>query len=143
MKLDFDLHPYDGTDRRFRDSDADTTKGRRIVAFLLRLPAPPPLEGLRYDLNFYSGGIGVLDRLAISIVASAVDVDAMKLTAEVDEDIDHLTDGDLRAFVDENRAEFQPPADGDIWFTMHSNVNDWGVVWRSRRHLHYVGYSQG
>ena len=55
----------------------------------------------------------------------------------------HLTEGDVRAFVDENRAEFQPPADAEVWFVRHSNVNDWAVVWRTRRRLHYLGYSQG
>src|SRR4051812_7560468 len=62
-----DLHPYDGKERRYRHTDSDMAPGIRIVMGLLPLPAPPSASGLMYDLSVYSGGIGILDRLAITL----------------------------------------------------------------------------
>lgn len=53
-----DLHPYDGRTRQFRDTDTDPAaiaRGRQLVASQLRLPTPPPADGLRYDFSFHSG----------------------------------------------------------------------------------------
>jgi hypothetical protein len=62
-----DLHPYDGVERRFRHTDAEREMGLAIVAQLLRLPRIPSNHVLLYDLSFYSGGIGALDNLAITL----------------------------------------------------------------------------
>ena len=62
-------HDYDNVERRYRHTDEAREAGLQAVALLLRLETPPPPEGLCYDLSFFSGGIGVLDRLAISLPA--------------------------------------------------------------------------
>ena len=45
-------------------------RGLEIVAKLLGLPSSPPFDGTFYDLSFYSGGIGVVDRLAVALRAN-------------------------------------------------------------------------
>jgi hypothetical protein len=47
-----ELHPCDGVDRRYRDSDADRTAGLAAVAEVLSLRTPPSADGLRYGLTF-------------------------------------------------------------------------------------------
>jgi hypothetical protein len=63
------LHPYDGVERRYRHTDAERDTGLAIVARLLRLPHISSSQVVGYDLSFYSGGIGVLDKLAITLQA--------------------------------------------------------------------------
>lgn len=162
-----DLHPYDGKERRFRHTDPDPSEGLVVVATLLGLQHPPSGRGLRYDLSFFSGGIGVLDRLAITMQATRAQwaAAARHLAArgpadlaadpEHGEDFRWLVQGSLDAqeevraasvrFIDEERARFQRaclPAD-TILFGAGSNVNDWCVIWGRRAALHYLGYSQG
>ena len=59
------LHPYDDVERCFRHTDPAGDEGRAVVGRLLCLQEPPAGE-LLYDLSFFSGGIGVLDHLAIT-----------------------------------------------------------------------------
>jgi hypothetical protein len=66
---EIDLHPYDRLERRFRHTDTEQAAGLAIVARLLRLPRLPSSQAALYDLSFYSGGIGVLDKLAITLQA--------------------------------------------------------------------------
>ena len=65
-----DIPPYDNKEYRFRDEDSSTQAGRQRVAALLGLPNAPSPEGLRFDLSFFSGGIGVYDKHAIAMNAS-------------------------------------------------------------------------
>ena len=62
------LHPYDNVERRYRHTDGTRGEGRDVVAQVLGLPKPPAGE-LLFDLSFFSGRIGVLDRLAIAFPA--------------------------------------------------------------------------
>src|SRR5262245_35665354 len=64
------LHPYDNVERRFRHTDETRGEGREVVAHVLRLPDSPAGE-LLFDMSFFSGGIGVLDRVAIALPADA------------------------------------------------------------------------
>ncbi len=65
------IPPYDNKEYRFRDCDASAHAGRERVASLLGLSKVPSPEGLQFDLSFFSGGIGVFDKLAISMNADA------------------------------------------------------------------------
>jgi hypothetical protein len=61
------LPPYDNKEYRCRHSDADRREGLAKVAELLGLAGVSDQGGLFYDLSFYSGGIGVFDRLAVTM----------------------------------------------------------------------------
>lgn len=167
-----ELHPYDGRERRFRHDDADAAqreRGRELVGRLLELPEPPREAGLRYDLSFYSGGIGVLDRLCVVMPCTPTEVDAIvaqlgmldveALLAHEDEDVreafawlvldDEHPDRSHRAavatFVEEHRAAFQPsPHQGmRAWSTSDSGVNAWSLVYEVEGELAFIGYDQG
>lgn len=160
-----DLHPYDNVERRFSHTDAARTEGRSVVARVLRLPAPPTGE-LLYDLSFFSGGIGVLDHLAITLPAdpalwSQITASHRGHTPEAaawdDEWARELIwlltgeEGDVPIrpaavqFVNRHRREFQTECTlaSRILFEYPSDVNDWTAVWGDDTWLNYLGYSQG
>jgi len=160
-----DLHPYDNVERRYRHGDGTRSEGYEVVAEVLGLPEPPPGE-LLFDLSFFSGGIGVLDRLAISVPAdpalwSSV-VTSLRcrtpeeasaeeswleqlmwlLTAGKEETpVRHAAVG----FINRERREFQTEcmATNRILFGYESDVNDWVALWGDDSRLNYLGYSQG
>ena len=153
-----DLHPYDGVTRRFRHTDAETAAGLAAVGKLLRWAGP--LAGLEYDVSFYSGGVGVLDTLAITFSVGAEGwgpfvraLDAVAVVELVgDEDFLWLVRGDEETvavavveFVNEQRKEFQPVCLGTdrVFFQRWSNVNDWLVLWGADSRLSYLAYSAG
>ena len=159
-----DLHPYDGKERRFRDSDASSADALPIVAKLLGMPAAPAAGSLRYDLSFFSGGIGVHDVLGITYPCTLTEFEqiAVRLnTKEVaaaaadpswSEDFlwlikaDGLTPTDAAArFLADERLDFQGPCTptSPMRFVMWSDVNDWTALWFDSSHLNYRGYSQG
>jgi hypothetical protein len=63
-----DLPLYDDEDYRYHHTDAEPYRGRQVVANVLRIPQLP-VGPVLYDLWLYSGGIGVLNRLAITLPA--------------------------------------------------------------------------
>jgi len=159
------LHPYDGQTRRFRDGDGEGL-GRILVERLLRIPASSAIEGLRYDLSFYSGGLGILDHLAITVPIAHVELPAVlaRARAETPERIvadaswceyflwlidDEEQPSPLRdaaaRFVNEHRADFQREcrADSAIWFESQSGVNSWVALWDSDGQLGYLAFDQG
>jgi hypothetical protein len=159
-----DLHPYDGKERRFRDSDVNRADGLKLVAKLLGLESAPALENVRYDLSFYSGGTGVCDVLGITYACSITDferiafgLNAKDMAAAVADpawaedllwligaDGLPLTDAATR-FVLEKKLGFQAPCtpSSPIRFVVGSDVNDWTVLWFESLHLNLRGYSQG
>lgn len=161
-----DLHPYDGVERRFHHADADRDTGLDVVARVLHLPRPPPRERVFYDLSFYSGGIGVLDRLAITLpadpatwasVAAAIGAkspeEASRDAGWADELLWLFASGEkpvpLREaavrFINGERREFQSeclPA-SRILFADGSGVNWWVALWGDDTALNYLGYDQG
>lgn len=160
------LHPYDGLERRFRHTDKDRRAGLEIIAQLLLLPIDSLGEGTLYDLSFYSGGIGTLDRLAITLPASSrlwvkvVAALGLQTPEEAmndsdwfedfiwllagDESIASLSDAAV-AFVNRERLEFQAPCSPSdlIYFAPHSTVNSWLALWGDEAMLHYRCYEQG
>jgi len=164
-----DLHPYDGKERRFRHDDADPSQRVRdlaLVARVLGLPAPPPSEGLRYDLRFYSGGMGILDRLHVALPCAPAEVDALVArlglaTPEaavadeawredfewlvLDEDEPRSLQAAVAAFIEENRTELQPSSDehARVWFSRESGVNAWSLVYEQDGVLSLIAFNQG
>jgi hypothetical protein len=159
-----DLHPYDGKERRYRDSDANPADALPIVAKLLGLAAISRMGPLRYDLSFFSGGIGVHDVLGITYPCTlaefeqiaeglaAKDVAAAAVDPGWSEDFlwlikaDGLTPADAAArFLSDERLDFQGPctSTSPIRFVVWSDVNDWTALWFDSSQLNYRGYSQG
>ena len=157
-----DLHPYDGSEKQFRHSDPDRDAGLVVVAHLLRLPHPPSGDAVLYELSFYSGGIGILDRLAITLAADPTTwervVEALRAkTPEdaandpdwaddflwllgVEDALVSIREGAI-AFINNERREFQSLC--HIFFVAGSNVNGWTVLWGDDTTFNYYGYDQG
>ncbi|MGZ3455132.1 MAG: hypothetical protein ACXVEF_36345 [Polyangiales bacterium] len=148
--MDIDLHPYDGQERRFRhDDESDKEVAIAVVERVLRLQLPRPVPSLQYDLSFFSGGIGIIDHLAISLRADAAAV-ARALGFEAaasasSDDIEWLADGDMLAFIAEHKAPFQPsPASLDGAFVdPESGPNSWQLLYARDGLLHYLAFDQG
>jgi hypothetical protein len=160
-----DLHPYDNVERRYRHTDGTRDEGRKVVAQVLGLPEPPAGE-LLFDMSFFSGGIGVLDRLAIALPAdpalwSSV-VKSLRCRTPEEASADESWLGDLlwlltgdkeripirpaaARFINRERREFQTECvpTSRILFGYESDVNDWVVLWGDDARLNYLGYSQG
>jgi hypothetical protein len=161
-----DLHPYDGVDRRYRHTDSDPAMGLAIVKQILGLARTPSREGLLYDLSIYSGGIGVLDSLAIVIPADPdlwAEVTAALNAREPEEaakDEEWARDflwfilGDdqpspireaAMKLINSKRKPFQAESTpgNRLLFQRYSDVNDWAVIWGTDAQLNYLGFSQG
>jgi hypothetical protein len=160
-----DLHPYDNVERRYRHTDRTRDEGREVVAHVFGLPEPPAGE-LLFDMSFYSGGIGVLDRVAIAVPAdpplwSSV---VRSLRCRTPEEacteeswlgaLIWLFTGETERipirpaavrFINRERRDFQTECapTSRILFGYESDVNDWVVVWGDDSRLNYLGYAQG
>jgi hypothetical protein len=152
-----DLHPYDDEQRRFRHDDlGDQSAVRGLVERLLHLPIGGHV--LRYDLAFFSGGIGIIDDLFISIDAAeawrATPPDGFLRAEDAlarddcwpiddDEDQDVAPDAALQAFITDHRAPFQAPAYDQVWIEADSDWNSWTVAYTYQRWLHWMSHDQG
>jgi hypothetical protein len=160
-----DLHPYDNVERRFRHTDPSQDDGRVVVARVLRL-LEPPTGDLLYDLSFFSGGIGVLDYLAIVVPANPALWSSVTSSLRGRTPEEAVLDGSWAAdliwlltgeeedvpirpatvhFINQHRREFQAECvpSSRILFGYESNVNDWLALWGDDTRLNYLGYSQG
>ena len=159
------LHPYDNVERRYRHGDATRVEGYDVVAEVLGLPEPPAGE-LLFDLSFFSGGIGVVDRLAISVPADPIlwsrVVKSLRCRTPEEASAEEswleqlmwlLTAGKEKipvrhaavGFINRERRDFQTECmpENRILFGYESDVNDWVALWGDDRRLNYLGYSQG
>jgi hypothetical protein len=160
-----DLHPFDSVEPRFRHTDADPDEGRAVAARVLRLTELPPGEVL-FDLSFFSGGIGVLDHLAITLPADPAlwsrVASALRARTPEEASADGPRAGELVwlltndegevpvrtaavRFINRERREFQTECvpSSRILFGQESDVNDWAALWGDDTRLNYLGYSQG
>jgi hypothetical protein len=160
-----DLHPYDNVERRFRHTDETRGEGRKAVAEVLGLRELPAGEIL-FDMSFFSGGIGVLDRLAIALPADPALWSSMVTSlrcrtpeeASAEEswlgDLIWLLTGEKEKtpirpaavqFINRERRDFQDECvpTNRILFGYDSNVNDWVILWGDDTRLNHLGYSQG
>jgi hypothetical protein len=161
-----DLHPYDGIERRFRHTDSDRNAGLDVVSRVLKLPKPWSNEGILYDLSFYSGGIGVLDNLAITIPFDQTIWSSLvaALKAKTPEDVSNVPEwaddfiwlltGEEKSvppreaavqFINSERYEFQSEcySTNCILFADGSDVNYWTALWCDGTKINYRGYDQG
>lgn len=166
-----DLHPYDGRERRFRDGDTSaelSVLGRERVTRTLQLTRPLEPGAARYDLSYYSGGIGVLDRLfirlactteeATAIIARLQFLDATEalrdpewwselvwlVNGEEDATLEQL-EPSIIAFINDEKASFQPeaPASARVCFDPGSGVNCWAALYYAAGALNYLAFDQG
>jgi hypothetical protein len=160
-----DLHPYDNVERRFRHTDQARADGREVVARVLHL-SEPPAGDVFYDLSFFSGGIGVVDQLAITLPADPAlwsrVISSLRARTPEEAVADRSWAGDLIwlltdeeeevpirpaaiQFINRHRQDFQAKCDSSsrILFGNESNVNCWSVVWGDDTQLDYLGYDQG
>lgn len=165
MSATVDLHPYDNVERRFRHNDATRDEGRAVAARVLGLPELLADEVL-FDLSFFSGGIGVLDRLAITLPATPAlwSSVASFLRGRTPEEaaadgswarelVWLLTDEEEEVpirpaaiqFINQQRREFQGEClpSSRVLFRHESDVNGWEVLWGDDTRMNYLSYSQG
>ena len=161
----FKMQMYDGVDYRYHHTDSDPIEGRAVAARVLGLKLPLDNEVL-YDISLYSGGIGVLNRLAISIVADNAIWSEVTRSLRGRSPEEAGSDRDWVAeliwlftgvteevalrpaatnFINEERRSFQTECRTDcrIVIAHESNVNDWDIIWGDDTRLNYLGYSQG
>jgi hypothetical protein len=106
------LHNYDGR-HRFKDDDLDPRlleRGKAIIIEILKLPSFVDISLDRYDLSFYSGGIGIIDKLFIQLScnnskASEI-ISSLKLVNVTNDDLDlDLRDYLISNIIDEEESE--------------------------------------
>jgi hypothetical protein len=152
--MSVELHPYDGVERRFRDGDTGEMleRGRALVRQILQHEVAP---GTRWDLSFYSGGIGVMDHLYIRLPCSRTEADAIIgglgfITPEcTHEEIvwlvachDEWSQEAVAEFIRASKSAFQPEADV-VYFEPSSGVNSWAVLYYADAALSYIAFDQG
>jgi hypothetical protein len=170
-RVSSELHPYDDVERRFCDADEDPSRCQRglaLVAGLLGLPAPRRVDGLRYDLRYYSGGTGVFDRHHVALPCDAAEVDVIVARLGLATPEDAVADAGWReefewfiggddegvlpplrarvvAFVVGERADFQPVPDerARVWFFRGSDVNAWALVYEQDGRLCLIAQEHG
>lgn len=158
------MRSYDGVDYRYASDGADKEKAASIIGNILGFR--PDLDGLEYNLNFYSGGTGIDDRLAIRcsfqesdwpIVAQQLRLKSLREVAD-DPDLEEAVRwlvsseevGDpledcCHRFINTSKRDFQDVVDDrwEVFFENESDVNSWCVVWRARGQLNYLSFDQG
>src|SRR5262245_21116225 len=158
--------PYDNKEYRYRHSDADRREGLARIADLVGLASVPDERGCLYDLSFYSGGIGVLDRHAVTMPANAAMwaeiVSARRAKSPEDIAADPaFAEGFLWlvrrnsiglearvaavAFINREKREFQAACrvSDKILFSLESDVNDCFALWGTDDLLHCLAFSHG
>lgn len=158
-----DLHPYDDKTRLFQHTDPDPSEGLVIAAGLLGRPAGSLVDA-RYRLSFYSGGFGIIDKLAISVacddppsvfaarddlwspeeLAADAELKAGFLWLVEDEDAPLPVAEAAARFVNAERQPFQPACAPDaLWFESISGVNAWTATWLAEGRLNLLAFDQG
>ena len=158
------MREYDGIEVRYRRPAADLAKSLQVIENLLGF-APEPQQ-LDFDLSFWAGGAGVLDKLAIScfVTPEQRQVLQQKLDLYSPEEAvarDYWRDdfiwlvaddevcSDILAasaqFINDNKAPFQDECDTlqAIYFGYMSDVNCWTAVWGQGRRINYAYFCQG
>lgn len=158
------MRKYDGKEHCYKDVDEDREKSLNIISNLIGFK--PILKGLKYNLNFYAGGIGVLDKLGLTCLVSHEQWTYVKSKNKLftpkeasehefwGEDFLWLIDNEENEsgiinnsinFINSNKLKFQEKPNNYffIYFVEWSDVNDWTVFWGKDSTLNYLYYSQG
>jgi len=158
------MRSYDGIDYNYRHNDAKQEESIRIIVDLIGFQPVP--DGLFYSLNFYAGGVGVDDRLAVQCriddanwpavarklrLRHPVDVahdpawgEDFRWLLGAEENYDSI-DEYCRQFINSNKLDFQDGADEkwEVFFANESDVNSWCVVWQANGRMNYLSFDQG
>jgi hypothetical protein len=158
------MRKYDGIDYRYKSGGQNDKEALGIITGILGFE--PETIGLEYDLNLYSGGIGVHDRLAFccSMTDRQIELSVNKLRlispeeAIADpswgEDFAWLLgqEGHVYAaldlsinFINQSRKPFQSSCSdhSHVLFSEESNVNTWTAVWIFGGIFNYLSFDQG
>lgn len=158
------MRTYDGIDYRYSSNDPEQEKAIEVIATILGFR--PLATDLDYALNFYAGGTGIGDRLAIRCLYVAADWPAiaqslrLKQVSEVTsppdweeafrwlidaEGIEGALENHSLRFINNQKLRFQDVADEswEVFFSNESDVNSWCVVWRDSVRLNYLSFDQG
>ena len=160
------IPPYDNKEYRYQHSDPDKANGIARLAELLGLPPTFEGRGARYDLSFFSGGIGVFDQFAATLPAddrlwkAVLDVRPAKTPEDIAAD-PACSSGflwlvrrnevslDIRtaavAFINAERRDFQAECRvlDTVLFLAESDVNDWFALWGTPTEMNFRAFSQG
>jgi len=158
------MRPYDSIDYHYKHNDAKQEESIQIIANLIGFQPVP--DELSYSLNFYAGGTGVDDRIAVQCRIDEASWPAaarkLRLRHYVDaaqdpvcgedfrwligaEDIHDSVDAYCYQFINSKKLDFQDRADEkwEIFFADESDVNSWCVVWQANGRLNYLSFDQG
>ena len=158
------MREYDGVEVRYRRPDADLDKSLQVVENLLGF-APDPQQ-LDFDLSFWAGGAGVLDKLAISCNVSPEQWQTLKQKLDLYSPEEMVARDDCREdfiwlvaddgecsdilatsaqFINDNKAAFQETCleSHAIYFSYMSDVNGWTAVWEQGGRINYAYFCQG
>jgi hypothetical protein len=157
------MREYDNIEYRYKTGDANCERALKFASSTLGFA--PDTARLKFDLSFFSGGIGVLDKLAFSCFVgpeqwepligrlNLVAPHAAMNDAGWREDfawlVKHTESGSVEesccAFINAEKKGFQgtcTPGDG-IFFFKGSDVNSWTAVWGSGGEVNYLYFDQG
>ena len=155
---------YDGIDYRYSSDDPERAEGVEIISNILGFH--PAEDGLHYSLNFYSGGTGIDNRLAIrcrldtAMWRDVISKLSLRPLSEAladpgwsesflwlvrGEDTEQDATDACFEFINSSKHGFQDVADvnSEFLFTDESDVNTWCVVWVSNGWLNYIYFEQG
>ena len=158
------MREYDGVEVRYCRPDADLAKSLQVVENLLDF-APDPLL-LDFDLSFWAGGAGVLDKLAISCNITPEQWQTLKQKLDLYSPEEMVARDDCREdfiwlvaddeeccdilatsaqFINDNKAAFQETCleSHAIYFSYMSDVNGWTAVWEQGGRINYAYFCQG
>ncbi|TYL44650.1 hypothetical protein [Dickeya sp. ws52] len=158
------MHSYDGIDYQYSSNETEREKAIRIIANILGFQ--PLTTDLDYSFNFYSGGSGINDRLAIRCLYVESDWPKIIKTLclnQISEISEHplwkedflwligaegaelALENHCFQFINNQKLELQDMADKrwEIFFSNESDINSWCVVWHDGTHLNYLSFVQG
>lgn len=107
------LHDYQGIRHRFKDDDLDPRlleRGQAIFIEILKLPNLIDVSLIRYDLSFYSGGMGIIDNIFIKLSCNSSKafeiISSLKLVDVANDNIDlELREYLISRTIDEEESE--------------------------------------
>jgi hypothetical protein len=170
------LHDYQGIRHRFKDDDLDPRlleQGQAIIIEILKLPSLMDVSPIKYDLSFYSGGMGIIDNLFIKLSCNSTKVSeiisSLKLAdvandnldldlrdyliwraidEESEESVDICTlirNNKISQLVNDEKADFQDIASSEhfICFSESTGPNYGTIIYYLNGSLNYISYDYG
>jgi hypothetical protein len=119
------LHDYQGIRHRFKDDDLDPRllkRGQAIIIEILKLQNLMDVSPIKYDLSFYSGGMGIIDNIFIKLSCNSSKaseiISSLKLVDVANDNLDlESRDYLISRTIDEEESEDSV----DIWTLIKNN----------------------